>query len=413
MLRENDRLSRGEITHQTGLSAGTVSRIVADLIDRKFVLETGSEGSTGGRPATQLELNQSKFLAIGIDVQTWQTRISTVTMKGRILQSEFFRTPSTPEGTLDLIVEQASRIRSSLADGEIEGIGVGLSGIVNSRTGVLELGHDPGWVGVPVKSELEGRLHIPVHVDNAMRAAALAEFSYGNALIQGTHCLLYVDVEDGVGIAIVLDGHVYQGPRTAAGEFGQMIIKDLPGGETHNSPGCLEKLTSNLTICDRYQSRTGRQCGAADGESRARVRQICHAAMQGEPAALDTLRETARYLGIGIANVVWGMDAEVVVINGAITDAWPVIAPVIRSQFPDGQEVISFRDLHLIPSALGEEASILGAATLAFSSLFTTGERNRLGSSIPSELAVPAPASAPARVYPEEKADWDALDAAV
>jgi predicted NBD/HSP70 family sugar kinase len=86
--------------------------------------------------------------------------------------------------------------------------------------------------------------------------------------------------------------------------------------------------------------------------------------------------ETARCLGIGISNVVWGLDADVVVIDGAVTDAWHLIEPVIREQLDN--ESLAENDVLLRPSAFGGDAALIGAATLPFTTLFATGGSQQL-----------------------------------
>ncbi len=100
--------------------------------------------------------------------------------------------------------------------------------------------------------------------------------------------------------------------------------------------------------------------------------------MSGDNAATEALRETCRYLGIGIANVVWGLDADAVIFDGTMSEAWPLVGPWIAAQFPN-PELLNFQDLMLRPSALGGEAATIGAATLPFIRLFSVGERASVG----------------------------------
>jgi glucokinase len=95
--------------------------------------------------------------------------------------------------------------------------------------------------------------------------------------------------------------------------------------------------------------------------------------MQGDPAAVQAIRESMRFLGIGIANVVWGLDPDVVLIDGAIAEVWPLAVTAIQEQFPSGREFPHFRNLILRPCALGQDAGIVGALTLPFVRLFATG----------------------------------------
>jgi predicted NBD/HSP70 family sugar kinase len=300
-------------------------------------------------------------------------------MKGRVLETERFRTPPTPERTMDLIAQRFAISRKRFGKDCVEGVGISARGIVNSDTGVVELGNNPDWVKVPVKEHLQSVLQAPVFVENNVRAAALAEYTFGDPEIQRSHCLLFVAVDDGAGIGIVLDGKVYHGPRMAAGEFGQMVIAATESPERSDRPGCLEKLVANPAVCERYNTLTGAG-PTPKGDTTAHVRDICGLAMRGERAAIEALRETCAYLGVGIANVVWGLDADVVIVDGTMNEAWPLVAPWIAEQFPDGRELLNFRDLMLRTSALEGEATIIGAVTLPFVRLFATGEQASVSS---------------------------------
>jgi predicted NBD/HSP70 family sugar kinase len=374
MLRQNESLSRAELARITGLSEGTVSRIVAELIDRKFVMEDGIENSTGGRPSTRLRLEQNRY-AVGVDIRTWETRFAVGTMRGTTMEMTSMRTPAEPKATIGMIAEQYAVYRNQFGKDRLEGLGISVRGIVDSRTGIVELGSDPKWVKIPVKQQLEAELKVPVYVENNVRAAALAEYTYGDPATHNSRCLLFVVVEEGIGIGIVLDGKLYNGPRMAAGEFGQMVIKDSDSPERYDRPGCLEKLASNIALCGRYTALTKGKSSAPSGSVTSLVRMICHRAMEGEEAAKKALQVTARYLGIGIANVVWGLDADMVIVSGSINLAWPLVAHEILDQFPETIQTVTRSTLILRPSTSGEEATLIGAATLAFNNMFADQRR--------------------------------------
>ncbi len=368
LLQRHERLSRADLARYSGLSEGTVSRIVSDLILRKLVVEDGAENSTGGRPATCLRLEQNRF-ALGVDVGSWETTFGVATMLGRIVETTTLRTPSDPAAAVEMIAAQFLACRSRHESAGLEAMGVSLRGIVNSRTGVVELGSDPGWTDVPVKQLLEARVKAPVYVENNVRAAALAEYNYGNPAVRDSRCLLMVLVDEGVGIGIMLDGKLYHGPRMASGEFGQMVIMATDSPERYDRPGCLERLASNGALCERYAALS-KSKQAAQGNVRARVRTICHRAMNGDDAAHEAVEQTSRYLGIGISNVVWGLDADIVILQGTLTEAWPLVAPVILDQFPASGRTVNRHTLVLRPSFFGREASLVGVATLPFRSMF-------------------------------------------
>ncbi len=378
LLRRFRQLSRADIARRAGLSEGTVSRIIAELMKERLVTEQGVENSTGGRPGTLLRLDTSHFYAVGAEIQNWETRVAVGTVEGRSIGCETFRTPASPLNALDAVAETFQSLSRKYGADRLEGLGVSVRGIVDHETGVLEVGSHPAWKGIAVRRHLEERLGIPVYVENNIRAAALVEYSLGAPEAHASHTLLFVKVDEGVGMGIVLEGRLHRGPHNAAGEFGQMVIADSPGDGRQDRPGCLECLASNTAICDRYAelSGTGRRSGE---ETASRARQICYLAAQGDPPARQALLEASRYLGIGIANAVWGLNADMVIIDGVITEAWPLVSEAIRKQFPPDRELKNFAHLVLRPCAFHGDGSLLGAVALPFAHIFTTGQRGTTG----------------------------------
>jgi len=349
--------------------------MMTDLIADALVCEDGAENSTGGRPGRRLQLDP-KRVAIGAEVQNWETRVAACSMRGRVVESRRFRTPASAEETLELIAEAFEDCRRQLGSDRVPGIGISARGIVNSDRGLLVHGNRPGWVSVPVRKILETRIQEPVYVENNVRAAALAEYNYGSAEVYASRVFLLVKVDEGIGMAIILEGQLHYGPRMAAGEFGEMVIAMPNPARRHDRAGCLEELSSNPALCDRYAAISGDRRSTASGDTFARARRIVQAAAGGDKPAIESLTETARCLGIGISNVVWGLDVDVVVIDGAITEAWHLLEPVIRKQMKiENQPEIS---VLLRPSAFGGDAALIGAATLPFSSVFATGASQSL-----------------------------------
>jgi N-acetylglucosamine repressor len=378
LLRRHHQLSRNEIAQRSGLSEASVSRIISELVRRRLVAEEGLGRSTGGRPAVHLRLDDDHHIAVGVEIHTWESRISVGALSGRILATAYFRTPADPAETLDAVGGQIEVLLAGFDDRHVEGIGVSARGLINSRDGTVEHGHDERWIEVPVRATLQSRLHLPVYVENNVRAAALAEYHYGSPDVRDAHCLLFVKIDEGIGVSMLLEGELFYGQHMAAGEFGQMVIDDQRSSVRHDRPGCLEQLANDTSICERYRSHNGAKRSAGGGDVTTRAKQICHLAMAGDRAAIAALKETARYLGIGISNMIWGLDPDGVVIDGTLTEAWPLIDTLIRDQFADGREFLNFRNLLLRPSALEGHAAITGAAALPFRTLFEKAQHARV-----------------------------------
>lgn len=368
LLQQNDYMSRADVARQSGLSEGAISRIVTALIEDRLIREDGAENSTGGRPGRRLALERRRLI-FGAEIQNWETRCAMSTINGHIVETRRFRTRASAEETLAEIAAEFIGFRKKLGADRLPGVGICARGIVNSETGVLVLGGRPDWRQVPMREILEARLREPVFVENNVRAAALAEYTYGPHENSGRHCFVFVKMDEGVGMGVLFDGKLYHGPHMAAGEFGQMVIEPSTSEERHDRPGCIERLISNAAICDRYSVLTGAR-RQSSGDASARVRRIAEWAKGGDAAARQTIEETARYLGIGISNLIWGLDADTVVIDATFTEAWGLVEPVIRRQLPDDRELWGPRNLQLRPSIFGGDAALIGAASLPLSNIF-------------------------------------------
>jgi hypothetical protein len=246
LLRKHPQVSRAELARRTGLSEGTISRITAELLDERLVLEHGIENSTGGRPGTRLQLDQTYIRSVGVAIHNWETKVSLGTLHGQVLDTQSFRTPVSATATLNQIAQCIAKYRKAQGADRIHGVGVSVRGIVNNVTGIVEVGSTPQWSKVGVKEYLESELGLDVSVENNVRAAALAEFTYGSLEVHSCRCLLFVRIDEGIGMGIVLDGKLYRGPHRAAGEFGQMVVADSPGSGSEDRVGCLESLAANI-----------------------------------------------------------------------------------------------------------------------------------------------------------------------
>jgi predicted NBD/HSP70 family sugar kinase len=148
------------------------------------------------------------------------------------------------------------------------------------------------------------------------------------------------------------------------------VLEAEPGQERHDRPGCLERLISNPALCQRYSDLSGNRRQNNSGDTSARVRRIAALAVAGDPVATQIIAEASRYLGIGISNMVWALDADAVVVDAAVTDAWAQVGPILRQQLPDERDLLGGHSLQIRPSAFGGEAALIGAATLPLTRIF-------------------------------------------
>jgi predicted NBD/HSP70 family sugar kinase len=371
LLQQNDYMSRADVARQSGLSEGAISRITNALMKDGLVCEDGAENSTGGRPGRRLKLDERRVI-FGAEIQNWETRCAVATMQGRLVETRRFRTPNDPEETLEAIAATFLDFRKSRGNDRLPGIGICTRGIVNSETGHLVVGSRPGWENIAIRRSLEARLREPVFVENNVRAAALAEYTFTSAGMLNKRCFVFVKVDEGVGMGVLFDGKLYHGPHMAAGEFGEMII-ELGKTDTASERGSVEDLISDPAVCRRFSELNGNKQRNNSGDTSARVRSIVQSAIAGEAVARRTLDETSRYLGVSVSNLVWTLDADTIVVDGAVMEAWNLVEPVLQRQLPNHLTLHASRKLQIKPSALGGEAALMGAAILPLKSIFSHG----------------------------------------
>jgi predicted NBD/HSP70 family sugar kinase len=370
LLQEHDSLSRADVARHSGLSEGSVSRIVRTLIRDGLLREDGAENSTGGRPGRRLALDQRRMV-VGVEIQNWETRCGISTMHGQIVETRRFRTPASAGETLELVAETFSALSKQLGRQRLPGIGICTRGIVNSETGTLVLGSRADWRNVPIRKFLESRFREPVLVENNVRAAALAEYTHGTTEAFRQRCFVLVQVDEGVGIAVIFEGKLYHGPNMAAGEFGQMVIQLSQDGERHDRAGSMEQLISNRALCARFAEATATKRPGNAADAAARARRIVELANSGDATAREVLQRTAEFLGAGISNLVWILDTDSIVIDGPLTGGWGFIEPLVRRQLPDNAELWGVRNIRVQPSALGGDAALIGAALLPINLTFS------------------------------------------
>lgn len=364
-VRERGPISRAEIAHETALQRSTVSLIVEELRVDGLIEEVSGE-STGGRPPILLSLRTADAVAIGVDVGTNKTIVATSDLAGRVMEEESFDTSPDAETTTRQIIDRANKLLRR-NNGTIEGIGVSLPGLVNSDGTELFV-PTFNWRDIPLAKDLNAGTGLPVTIDNDANAAALAELWFGRPEIREVRDFILVLVEDGVGTGIVFDGQVYRGENGAAGEFGHMTIgQGAPVACASGSRECWEAFASERSAIARFKNLSQSLNGAAD----VTFGDLIDQALRGEGAARTALKETARYLGIGIANLIRGLAPEAVIVGGPIVRSWPVIADDIKTTV----ETTICRGLpstRIIASTLGPEPTLMGAISLVLASKFAS-----------------------------------------
>lgn len=359
-VREREPISRATIARETALQRSTISEIVEVLTGEGLVEEIGEGESTGGRRPTLLRLRTVGAIAIGVNITPTHTTVASSDLAGVVVQQESFPTDPGPERTVSRIIEI---IREFSRHCSIEGVGISIPGLVCPATGNVIFVPYFKWRDLPIAQTISQSTGLPVTIDNDANAVALAELWFGRPEVREARDFIFVLVADGVGTGIIFDGQVYRGVRGAAGEFGHMIVgSNAPVLCSCGNDDCWEAFASERAASARYQRLTGTVSAPDFGT-------LIDRALAGEPEAKTALTETARYLAIGISNLVVGFSPEAVIVGGAITQAWFLIEKTLTEKIERSvrRGVPSAR---ILRSTLNGDPTLMGALSLVLTSKF-------------------------------------------
>ena len=360
-VREREPISRAAIARETALQRSTISEIVEALTGEGLVEEIGEGKSTGGRRPTLLRLRTVGAIAIGVNITPTYTTIASSDLAGVVVQQESFPTDPVPERTVNRIIEIISRFSDQ---GSIEGVGISIPGLVTPATGNVIFVPYFKWRDLPIAETISQSTGLPVTIDNDANAVALAELWFGRPEVRDARDFIFVLVADGVGTGIIFDGQVYRGVRGAAGEFGHMIVgSNAPVSCSCGNDDCWEAFASERAATARYERLKGAG-SVPDFET------LIERALAGEQEAKIALTETARYLGIGISNLVVGFSPEAVIVGGAITRAWPLIEKDLTEKIERSVRR-GLPSARILPSTLNGDPTLMGALSLVLTSKFS------------------------------------------
>ncbi len=301
--------------------------------------------------------------AIGIDfggtsVKSGVVRSGTVVQRGVPIDPRII---SGSGALIDALVDLIEKMRANHP--EIAGVGIGLPGFVDCAQGIVhELTNVEGWVNVPLRQILHDRTGLTVTVENDANAMAYGEFKHGAA--KGGRHIMCITLGTGVGGALILNGQLFHGAQFAAAEIGHMSI-DLHGraGPYGNSGG-LEEYVGNVQIAERAVERY-RAAGQQVSPAECSPADLAAAARRGDPVALRLWDDLGIELGAALANIVWIINPDTIVIGGGVGNAGDLILDPVRREIRQRTLALYHERLRVVPAALGNDAGIIGNAILA------------------------------------------------
>ena len=355
--------SRADVAAGTGLTRGTVSSLVAELVALDFVRENGEAPAPRGvgRPGVALELS-GVMVGIGLEINVDYVAVSVEDLTGTVRyehRSYGDNRGSAPAPVLDRLV-RAARTALETAAGEglrPIGITVAVPGLVEEASGTVVFAPNLGWHGIAVADEVQRLLGLPVLVENESNLAALAEHWTGAAV--GIDDFVCVFGEVGVGGGIVLGGRLFRGTHGFGGEFGHVSVDPEGRRCACGSLGCVETLVGQESIAAAAGIST------ADGRTSSLTEELVRRATDGSKEVIDALNEAGRWLGIALASTFNVLDLQAVVLGGCFGPLAPWLVDDVRRTLEERSLAARSGSFAVVPSAFGDGAAVRGAAALS------------------------------------------------
>ena len=361
-------LSRAALAGRMNLNRSTIMALTAELTSAGLVREElPEETGRAGRPSLLVRPESDRMYVLAFDVRVDRLVAARVGLGGAVLDRREAVRPRAGADLDDVVGTLAGFARRMLdatrPDSVCVGVGAAYCGMIRPGDGMVRFGPNMGWVDQAFGSELGLRLGLglPVLVGNEAHLGALAEHQRGAGI--GFQNLVYLHGDVGVGGGIIVGDKLLDGDGGYGCELGHMMVNPYDGRPCGcGSHGCLEAEVGEQALLDAAN-------WSPDQVGREGVRAVVDAAGRGDPAAREALRRIGDWLGIGVANLINLFNPGLVIFGGMLREVYPGAAAQVHRRVEANVLMISRERVELRTSALGDDATLVGAAEFAFSTI--------------------------------------------
>lgn len=315
--------------------------------------------------------------ALGIDIGGTKVagglvdESGVVTIRARRDTPHRSKSPKVVEDTIIDVVDELLGSPEARAH-EVGSIGVGAAGFVSADQGMVVFAPHLSWRDEPLRDNLARRVNLPVLVDNDANCACWAEYRFGAA--RGESHVVMITLGTGIGGGLLIDGRIIRGKYGVTGEYGHMQV--VPGGQRCEcgNRGCWEQYASGNALVREARSIVlsnsplGTDLAARVGGDHEELTGpvITEAARDGDPTAIELIREIGDWLGIGMANLAAALDPGLFVVGGGVSAAGELLLAPARDSFRKHLTGRGYRpEARIEKAALGNDAGLIGAADLS------------------------------------------------
>lgn len=350
-------------------SVPTITKLVAELKEDKYLLDFGKVETNGGRRPIIYGINPDSGYFIGVDIKQSRINIALINLKGENVFSKMnfpFKYENTPESLNSLCNTILQFIDNSNIDkNKILSVGVNIPGRVNTKTGQSISSYN--FSEKPISEILQNRLELNVNIDNDSRAMAYGEYITNEYDFQN---VLYINVSWELGLGMIINGKLYYGKSGFAGEFGHQPVFDNEIMCHCGKKGCLETEASGMAI--------HRKCLQKIKEGHSSILQniystqksitledIINAALDEDMLSIELIEEVGTILGKQLAGLINIFNPERMVIGGTVALSGDYLLLPLKSAIKKHSLNLVSRDTNIVLDKLADKAGVTGACMLA------------------------------------------------
>jgi predicted NBD/HSP70 family sugar kinase len=322
IIRSRQPIARADLARASGLQPSTISAIVEQLLEEKWVTEGAIARRPRGRRPTLLSLN-TDLVILAADIRPQQAIVALIDLNGRFLAREVVPLVSDPKRAILKIIECMESMRAKHRDRSFEGVGLSMPGRVDPESQRLILAPNLKWGNYDVKSVVEEKMQLQVELANAANASLLSELWSGK--LDGVRDAVLVTVSEGLGAAILANGQIITSRSGLAGEFGHSPIDPTGPLCGCGQLGCWEVFASSSAALRYFSEIAGKS-------SAVTIHDLLRMAEEGNAAATTALTRQVCWLGRGLRLITAALAPEVILITGDITSSWSRFGPIVQAE---------------------------------------------------------------------------------
>jgi predicted NBD/HSP70 family sugar kinase len=375
-LDKQGQATISEIGKELKLSTPKIISTINELIDEKILNDNGKIESTGGRRANLFGLATNTVFFMGVEVSKYHISIGLMDLNKNMLHAPSnipFKLKNSQESLENLIsVINGFIDNSGLPKSKILRIGINLTGRINQITG-----HNYNYfqfTHLPISEIIEKATRIKTHIDNDSRAMAYAEYCSG--AVEKEKNILFINLDYGIGLGIIINGEIYYGKSGFSGEFGHNPIYDNEMICQCGKKGCLETEASGFAIVRTVQEKLRAGIGSILQRDAKRIEEITleeivWACNQDDTLAIECVSAVGEKLGKAVASLINIFNPESVILGGLLSTTNEYIRLPIKSSLNKFSSSLVNNDTQLKTSKLGLAAGVMGACLLVRRTIFS------------------------------------------